>query len=89
MLKLAKILNFLKMVSDEFDGIWVNDYQNMNTEQGKMYQYCLRSKLIETTWKEDASDYGETYAEVSDLGYELLDLNHQVNNAESVQYQTN
>ena len=52
-------------------------------------RYCLRSKLIETTWKEDASYYGETYAEVSALGYELLDLNHQVNNAESIQYQTN
>lgn len=77
MIKLIQILKFLGMIYDtEECRIWVNDYQNMNTENGKLFQHCLDSKLIETysDHNPDPGTYAETYAQLSPLGVDLYDL---------------
>lgn len=76
MITIYNILYFLVMIDEQDDAsIWVNDYLDPTTDNGRLYQYCLDAKLIQTY--RDNDSYGmhaETYAEVSDLGDELLDL---------------
>jgi hypothetical protein len=76
MITIYNIIHFLLMIQRQPDaGIWINDYLNMNTDNGKLFQYCLDAKLIQTY--KDNDSYGkhvETYAEVSELGDELVEL---------------
>ena len=75
MYTLSNILKFLQMISDQFDGIWVNDYLNKDTYNGKMFWYCYAAKLIEIDVAESFCDgYPEEYAVLSDLGQELVNL---------------
>ena len=75
-MKLKSILSFLNMVNTNGE-IWVNDYLNAKTDGGKRYQYCLDAKLLETFENNEGYEefgYGETYAKLSNLGTELLQL---------------
>jgi len=76
MYTLSNIIKFLQMVSDQFDGIWVNDYLNKDTYNGKMFWYCYAAKLIEIDVRVDDEEdgYPEEYAVLSDLGQELVNL---------------
>ena len=76
-MKLKNIIDFLTMILDADNEIWVNDYLNKDTHQGKMFDYCLQARLIET-WTQDAdpegSGYPEQYASITDLGYSIVDM---------------
>src|SRR6056300_193372 len=47
-MNIKTLVIFLNMVSEQDGGIWTNDFQNMDTQNGKCFQYCLDAKLIET-----------------------------------------
>lgn len=77
MITLKQILKFLDMIQGAEDvRIWINDFLNMQTENGKLFQHCLDSKLIETysDHNPDPGTYAETYAQLSPLGVDLYDL---------------
>jgi len=77
-MKLKNIIDFLTRILDQDNEIWVNDYQNKDTHQGKMFDYCLKARLIETYTNADH----EEYATLTDLGSDLVnmkrDLDHCV-----------
>jgi hypothetical protein len=76
MITLYNILYFLLTIERQEDAsIWSNDYTDPTTDNGRLYEHCLKSGMIQTYRDNDSGAmYAETYAEVSDLGNELLDL---------------
>ena len=57
MITIYNILHFLIMIDEQEDAsIWVNDYLDPTTDNGRLYQYCLDAKLIQTY--RDNDSYG-------------------------------
>ena len=69
-MKLKNIISFLTRILDQDNEIWVNDYDNKDTHQGKMFDYCLKARLIETY----TDAHHEEYATLTDLGSDLINM---------------
>jgi len=81
-MNIKTLVIFLNMVSEQDGGIWTNDFQNMDTQNGKCFQYCLDAKLIETyTDSTDNTGYPEEYAELSLLGSSILEMHRKAQKA--------
>lgn len=65
------------MVQKQDQGIWINDFLDTDTQNGKCFLYCLNAKMIETfTLSDDCTGYKETYAELSQLGEDLVEMDN-------------
>ena len=74
-MNLTNIIKFLnKILETNSASIWVNDYLNKDTEQGKLFHFCFRAKLIQVYTEQEEDGYPEEYAELSDLGIELVSM---------------
>ena len=81
-MNIKTLVIFLNMVSEQDGGIWTNDFQNMDTQNGKCFQYCLDAKLIETyTDSSDNTGYPEEYADLSLLGTSILEMHRKAQKA--------
>ena len=76
-MNIKTLIIFLKMVQKQDQGIWINDFLDTDTQNGKCFLYCLNAKMIETfTLSDDCTGYKETYAELSQLGEDLVEMNN-------------
>ncbi len=83
-MKLITIIKFLKHILDNDGQVWVNDYLNQSTDNGRLMQYCYEAKFVHI-FTED----GERYAQPTDLGIEVIDLYSHKSGRVSVIYSEN